>query len=160
MSTVTSTQNFNLIGTETFTADEMPASSMRQIQYNQFVSASNLNSGSTPPAAKAYAERLDGSQMLDLTALVRTFGAALNASGLKLQQIQLVNESSTVSVNVAAGSSNGYAFNGAAGDKTIPAGGKWAEFFNDALHDVDATHKVLQITGTTGQKYSLIMIFG
>ncbi|HEY4760951.1 MAG TPA: hypothetical protein VIH42_10265 [Thermoguttaceae bacterium] len=160
MSTITSAQSFDTTVTETFTAQEMPATSNRQIQYNQFNETVNLNAGSTPPATKVYAELLEGDQTLDFTSLARSFGADINATGLKLQQIQIYNTSDTATLVVAKGASNGYPFNGAAGNKTILPGARWSEFFNDGLADIDGTHKNIDITITEGEEYQIVLVFG
>ena len=160
MTTVNTTQNFDLTATETFTEAEMPALANRQFQYKEFSANKSLNAATTPAATKVYAEKLSGSQTLDLTALTRSIGAVVNATALRLQQIQISNLSTSATIVIAKGATNGYAFNGAAGDKAILPSGHYAEYFHDGLTDIDATHKTLDITGTTGQYYNVVMIFG
>jgi hypothetical protein len=61
-------------------------------------------------------------------------------------------------VVIAKGASNGYAFNGAAGDQTIPPGGSVQVFLNDGLVDIDGTHKTLDITAVG--EFQIILVFG
>ena len=160
MSTISATQRFALSVVETFSEEEMPATGNRSFSNDQFNLTQKLNATSTPPGAKTWAEELTGDQSPDFTALARAFGAAVDASGLKLQMLLVNNLSESATLVVAKGSSNGYAINGAAGDFTVPPGGSVQYFFNDALTDVDGTHKTIDCTITAGQSYQLQLVFG
>ena len=158
MSTISATLRFYLSFVEQFSAAEMPASSGRSISNDQFGQAFKLAAGSTPPAAKGWAGQLTGNQTLDFTALARTIGPTVNATGLKLQAILVNNLDDANPLVIAKGAVNGYAFNAAAGNKTIVAGGSYQEFFNDGLADVDATHKTFDITATGD--FQILLVFG
>ena len=124
-----------------------------------FVRSVKLNSASTPKGQDGYVEELTSSQNLDFTALVRTWAAALNATGLKLQHITLQNMSAANAITVVDSGANAYVINGEA-NLSIPAGGVFSLSWVDALSLVDATHKILQITATAGQKYRVTLVFG
>lgn len=166
MSTISATCRFFLTFLESFTAAEMPSSGNRAITNDQFNSTQKLSAATTPPAAKGWGDDLSGTQTLDLTALARTVGPTVDATGLKLQALLINNLSPTATLNVAKGAANGYAINGAAGDFTIPPGGSLQMFFNDGLADIDATHKTLDLTvtpagsGTEVEDFEAIFIFG
>jgi hypothetical protein len=158
MSTISGNQRFILQTTESFTAVELPELGEQKLTYDAFNKSVTLSPTTTPPATKSWAKKLTGSQTLDLTALTRTLGATVNATGLRLQSILVNNLSTTDNVVIAKGVSNGYAFNGAAGNKTIVAGGSFMEFFNDGLTDIDATHKTLDITAVGD--FQIILVCG
>ena len=123
------------------------------------VTNERLDAASTPPATKYYSEILTGTQNLDLTALSRSERDTLDASGLKLQTLRLINISTTNSVTLQDGASNAYQING--GDtEVLPPECRLMRTFSDSLADVDASNKNITVSATAGQTYRLTMIFG
>ena len=166
MSTISATQKFSLSVLETFTEAELPSAKNRGLLSDQFGSSIRLDAASAPAATKAWAAALDGSQTIDLTALARTVGAAVNATGLRLQMLLLNNLSGTATLLLDKGASNGYAINAAAEGLTLPPGGSVQLYFADGLVDVDATHKTLDATvtkagsGTEVEDFEIQLVFG
>jgi len=138
----------------------MPAIGNRSVTSNQFNFTKKLNASSTPPGSASWADALSGDQTLDFTALSRSIGEDVDATGLKLQMLLLNNLSASATLTLAKGASNGYAVNGAAGSLVCPPGGSVQYFFNDALEDVDATHKTLDLTITAGEEFEIQLVFG
>jgi hypothetical protein len=142
-----------------YTALESPGTGGATINRAAFNKSLTLGALSVPPAAAVYGEELTSSQTLDLTALVRSLEAVLDATGLKLQAILINNISLANSVVLADAGANTYLVN--AGEPlTIPADSVLALAFNDTLADVDTTHKVLTFTATSGQKYQVALVLG
>lgn len=160
MSTISATQRFSLSVAETFTEDEMPAAGSRTVINNQFNSTKKLNATSTPPGTKAWAAKFTGDQSIDLTALTRSVGPTVDASGLKLQMLLLNNLSESATLTIVEGAANGYAINGASGAYLLPPEAKIQSYFADALAEIDGTHKTLDITITAGQQYEIQLVFG
>ena len=158
--TISATQRFSLSAVETFTVDEMPAAGNRTVTNNQFNSTVRLNAGSAPAATKAWSGKLAGNQTLDLTALARTVGETVDATGLKLQMLLLNNLSESASLMIAEGASNGYAINGASGVYIVPPGAKLQTYYADSLADVAAGVKTLDITITAGEQFEVQLVFG
>jgi len=144
---------------ETFPAADLPAVGQLPLAYSGFAERWSLSATSAPPVSKVYAEEITSSKDLDFTALVRSIGGTINASGLKVQYVQINNLSTANTVAVADGDANAYQLQG--GESIlVQALGSVAMFFNDKLADVDATHKGLKITATAGQKYQILILFG
>ena len=165
MSTITATVRFFASFVEKFSEAEVPSSNNRSFTNDLFNSNMNISPTTTPPASKAWADELIGNQTLDLTALTRLVGPTVDATGLKLQAILINNLDASDPLIVAAGVTNGYdlscdagSSSSAAGEKTVAPGGNYLEFFNDALADVAADAKTLEITAPGD--FQIMLIFG
>jgi hypothetical protein len=158
MSSISATARFFISFLEQFTSAELPASNNRNVTNDLFAKSIKLNSATTPAATKGWAAKLAGNQTLDFTALTRTVGQTVNANGLKLQAILVHNLDAANPVVIAKGAANGYAFNGATGNETIPPAGSFQKYFAGGLTAIDATHKTLDITAVGD--YQIILIFG
>lgn len=148
--------------TETFAATDLPSIGALSLPYAAFSKRWALNAASTPPATKVYGEEVttDGAETLDFTALARSIGGTIDCSGLRLQALMLINESTTNTVTIKKGAANGYDFNATAQTILVQAECALMMTFNDDLVDVDGTHKEIDITATNGQKYFLLLLFG
>lgn len=166
MSTIEATLRNYLSFQEKFTAAEMPASRNRSITNDQFNQTKTLKASTTPAATKGWAGEKTGTQTLDLTALTRTVCPTVDASGLKLQAMQIVNLSTTATLSIAKGASNGYAINGASGNYVIPPSGSLLVYFAGGLGAVGPTAKTIDCTvtpagsGTEVQDFTVSLIFG
>jgi hypothetical protein len=158
MSAISAIIRFYTAFNEVFTAAEIPASSNRSVNNDQFNRTIKLSASSTPAATKGWAGVFTGNQTLDFSALARTVGPTVNATGLKLQAILVNNLDATNPMTIAKGAANGYAFNGAAGNKVITPNGSWQEYFAGGLAAIDGTHKTIDITATGD--FQVILIFG
>jgi hypothetical protein len=159
MSTIQATVNWTTTIAESFTAAELPAIGALTIVQKANNSVERLNAASTPPVTKAYSEVLTGTQTLDLTALVRSLGATLDCTGLRLQYIRLVNLSLTNYVEIEDGASNPYQL--FAGQKVrVLAKAPYQQGFVDGLADVAAGAKLLKFTATAAQTYHVELLFG
>ena len=157
MSTTKAAISVSLGVTIATTAAEDPASGGATKSYRGLDKRLACNATSTPPVTQAYVEYLSGNQTLDLTALVRTGLATLNATGLKLQAIEIVNLSTTNTVTVANGDTSAYALQGGQSIVVQPGGFALMQFY-DKLADVAAGVKNIKITAT--DTYLLGMVFG
>lgn len=166
MSAIAATLRFGLSVLETFTAAEMPASKNRTVTDDGFNTTVNLGAATTPPGTKGWAALLSGTQTIDATALTRTVGPAINATGLRLQALLVNNLSTTATVSLAKGSSNGLPFNGASGGLVVPPSGSALLYFADGLADVAAGAKTIDITvtpagsGTEVLNFQIQLVFG
>jgi hypothetical protein len=134
------------------------------VTQDDFNTSRTLNSTSTPLGSECYAKTIAGTGAAvtyDFTALVREFDT-LDATGLKLQHIQLNNiGSGTVTITERSDPpANQYDVNGAADDIVVPTGSEFSQFYNDTLADVAAGVKNLNINGTNGQNFQLKLVFG
>lgn len=148
---------FNL--TTQYSAVESPSTGQFDVPHSAFNKSVSFNPTSTPPGSAVYSEELTSSQTLDLTALARTLEDTMDLSGLKLQALLLNNLSTANTVVLADTGANTYVVNAGAAI-TVQPGASIALVLNDKLTDVDATHKVLTLTATAGQKFQLAMLFG
>lgn len=159
MSTIEATIVAQSTVLEIFSAVESPGTGEQVLSYDQFNTRHQLNAASTPAATKVYGEKLTGPQSLDFTALVRSIGGTIDASGLTLQVLRLVNLSATDDVDFDDGGANPYQVN--AGDPIrIPPGGEALLYYNDELTDVAAGAKDVDITAAAGEDFQLTLIFG
>jgi len=118
-----------------------------------------LDADSTPPAKQIYAELLTGTTTLDFTALVRSIGDTIDATGQKLQSISVENLSLTDVIDVEQGGANPYVINDA-DDVQVPIGGTVFMHFNDKLADVSPTVKDLLFTIAGGETANVLLLFG
>ena len=166
MSTISATQRFGLSVMEAFSEAELPAAKNRTLVDDQFGSSVKLDADTTPPATKAWSAKLTSTQTLDLTALTRSVGATVNATGLRLQMLLLNNLSATATLMIDKGASNGYPINGAAEGLVVPPSGLAQLYFADGLADVAAGAKTLDLTvtpagsGTEVEDFEIQLVFG
>lgn len=135
----------------------------RVVTHDQYDEAVTLNSGTTPPVTQIAAFLLTlsgGTVNIDLTALVGTNGATLDGTGLKIQIIRIKNLGANPMV-IKSGASNGHTgVIGATTGETIPVGGHMKKFTGDQGDDIDATHKILTVTGTGSQTAEVTIVLG
>jgi hypothetical protein len=98
-----------------------------------------------------------------LTAVTH-LGAAISCSGLKLQDLLIVNDAANA-LTIEAGASNGYLLFGTAGKVQVPAKvgavpGILHMQFADGTPDVGASTKTITFTGTGTNTFDLQMVFG
>ena len=160
MSTIVARQQFSLKVTETEDSTEQPLGTDRTRSYNSS-SRKKLSAGSDAdaPGSLALATRYTGSQNLDLTDFTGTLGAGQDATGLRVNGILLVNNSTTNDVTITGGVANEYELNGG-NDKVVKPGCSYQEFFNDKLDEVAAGVKAISIAATAGQTFDLILVIG
>jgi hypothetical protein len=142
---------------ETKSAADLPAAGDRSMTYDQFNVRKTLNTASTPAGTQFLAKQYASGQTLDFTALVNDLGETIDATGLKLQAMLLVNPSSSANVDWADGASDAYSINNAEGLR-IPPGGSVELYFHGQLADVAAGVKDVDITATDA--FQLILVFG
>lgn len=120
-----------------------------------------LNASSSVPVTKyaAVAKALSaGAATIDLSALTDDSGTAIG-TGLKVQSVILYNPSANV-ITIGIGASNGYPLFGASALLPIEPGARLIKYFNDALIDIDGTHKNLDLAGTLAQTLNVGFTFG
>lgn len=151
---------------ENISATLAPAAGTQVLQHKAFSQSVTLNDSSTPPGTKVISQTpalVAGTKVIDLTAALH-LGAAVDLSGLKLQDLLLINENANA-VTIEADASNGYLLFGTAGKVTVPpkvgnVPGILHMQFADGTPDVDGTHKNIKLTGTGTQQFKLQMVFG
>ena len=139
----------------------VPAASNPIITHSAWGTSVSLSASSTPAVSKGafFSQALTaGAATIDLTALVGTNGIAVDLSGLKVQQLVIINGTvtnnaiaagSNSAVTVEVGGSNPYdLFGSASGLVVIEAGAGIFHMHNETLEDVDATHCEIDLTGT------------
>lgn len=124
-----------------------------------------LNSGSTPDAEYAFSGHtaMTGSAVtLDfLDGLVDTEGNTITlAAGKKVRAIIFKNPSSTNTVTITGGASNGLLLWGASGSVILDAGSVVASYLVSNGVTIDATHCNVDATGTNGQYLDWVAVIG
>lgn len=123
-----------------------------------------IHATSTPAATKvaAFTKALTaGAATIDLTTLVGTNGAAVNATGLKLQAAKFINPSTNANaITIEAGASTGYDIFGASGLVVLAPGQEILFFGNEATVEVSASLKDIDISGTGTQALTCVLVFG
>jgi len=158
--TINVSVNAGVTVNEQYDATSSPGTGQVTLSFNEFNQNETLNSSSTPPATKFIAEKYTGTQNLDFTALARTaLGDTVDASGLKLQLLLLVNLSTTDDVTISDAAANPYSINGT-DDVVVPVGGYLLMQFNDQLDDVAAGALGMDITPGAGESFQLVLVFG
>lgn len=155
--------------TETLSTEGAATPTLTIAQYNTQIA---LSAGTTVPATKSsvFTPQLSGGALtIDLTSLTDPGGAALNATGLKLQYLKFNNgvttdgvlaKGSNATVTLTNGATNGYDLFGGSNSLTIVAGG-WVElYFNDLLDDVGSTDKDIDLSGAGTDAFECVMVFG
>ena len=100
-----------------------------------------------------------GTATLDLTALVTAGLSNTNMTGLKIVAMKVQAASTNTNpVSIKAGVTNGYTPIGA-GIPLQTAGDEVLTKYLSAIY-VDATHKILTITGTGTEAVNMILVFG
>jgi hypothetical protein len=126
--------------------------------------AQTLTSSTTPPVTKFASEAITlgaGATTVDFTALTDVEGNAVDATGLKLQILRLKTPATnTAVVNVAPGASNAYLIFGSGNDIDVGIKGHLLYYIPEALADVSATVKTIDVSGTSGEKIDLEFVFG
>ena len=115
----------------------------------------------TPPVSLliVYAATIvGGGYDIDLTAAQGTQGT-VDATGLRVQLIAVDATGLLGDFTLDAGPANGYEVNGS-GELHFTPGGLLLKFLNDAYQDVDATHRMLRVSGTDGDVPMLGILLG
>lgn len=126
-----------------------------------------LKDDSVPPISKAVVSEITltaGAVTIDFTALTGANGAAVDATGLKLQYIAIINKAANAALSIVAGATNGYSLGHASARYDLPghaSNTSWIQQkFNDDLADVAAGAKTLDVTGTGTQSFYIALLFG
>lgn len=121
-----------------------------------------INASTTIPATKFSMftkSMVTGAATIDLTSLVGTNGAAVNATGLKLQVAKFINSSANA-IQIEPGASNGYNIFGASSLFVLAPGQEVLFFGNEATPDVGSGAKTIDISGTGTQSLKCFLVFG
>ena len=122
--------------------------------------------GTTVPITDSWSDRrtMGGTaETLDLTALVHVVLGSIDLSGLKVQAIKVAAAAANnaAGLNFTNGAANPYDIFGAAGDAvTVLPGMAVLVYAPDKLEDVDATHKTIDVAGTAGDVYEIVILAG
>ena len=139
---------------------------------NNSIAASQLSetvvlNGSSSPAATLQAQFSQalstGTATLDLTSLPGlTSQETVNGTGLKVQQIKLMNPSTNANkITAAQGASNAYRLDGATNWSIPLAPGQSVLLYLDGAADVvGSSHKTIDLAGTGAQALNVAVVFG
>lgn len=127
-----------------------------------------VSDGTAPAVTLVWSDdiTLSSGHTIDLRALTDRKGpdgVAVNKDfdGLKIQLVKIValaaNDADLV---FKKGGTNGYNLFGGTTWFAVPPGGSYLAYFNDKLADVSATVKTIDITGTDGDKFKIILVAG
>lgn len=145
-------------------ADAYLSSSKKTIDHNGLDTSLTLNAGSSVPATKvaSFEKAMSGGAgTIDFRALVGTNGGAVDGNGLKVQVIKLRNKSTNANaITIVPGASNGLNLFGAAFSITLSPGQEITAYLKDQGTDIDATHKTIDISGTSAQVLEVIVVMG
>lgn len=138
----------------------------RAVVHDQFNFATTLTGSTTPPVTKVASFRAtmtDGAVSIDLTSLTATHAAALDLTGLKVHGI-LAKAVATngATLTLAAHDTNGYELNSEASWLISLHPGATFLYVSagDTGEDVDATHKVIAVAGTTTDAVDITILAG
>jgi hypothetical protein len=159
---VTVAYSLQLTVNETLTA--APDAASQVIVHKDYNKAGYLTSLTTPPVTKVssfLAALTAGAKTIDLRTLTAAGGVALDGNGLKVQCVKINNPSTnTGALTVVPGASNGYNLFGAT-SKLVLNPGEYIEWVGyDALPDIDATHKTIDLTGTGTESSEWVIVLG
>lgn len=163
MSTFDATLNLVVNVVESLDASETPGQTGQKVRHAGLSrKLAGLDAASTPPVAKqtVYAENLAAaSKVIDLTACQKTGGSTQSLSGLKAVAIIFENQGAA-SMTLGPDTTNGFEPFGAGVSLTIQPGGELLFYYHATGAPIDATHKGLKITGTSGQGFKLQLLAG
>lgn len=129
-----------------------------------------LNASSSPPATKVFSGVVTiasgGIVNLDLTALPDPVRGTIDFTGLRVQVIMLSAFSANVDTVTlkTKDTTTGYNLfgvnNTGSEEETLSLGQGLLKWLNDKPEDVDATHKDISFTGSTGNSVNVLLVAG
>ena len=141
-----------------------PTTNNKEVVHNGLNTTATLGAATTPPAAKVAGFLLDlvaGAATIDLRALSATNGTILDGNGLKVQAVKFRNKSTNANdITLAVGAANGYELLGAGWTLTLKPGDEALFYKKDTGPDIDATHKIIDVTGTGAQVLECLLVLG
>lgn len=140
-----------------------------RITHNQFNKSISLTGTTSVPVSKVASFRKalsGGSATIDLTSLTQANGAALDATGLKLQALLAVAVSgNTSAVTLEKGATNGYELMGGSWSIRVFPGEPGLPGFalihtGEDAPDIGPTAKTIDLSGTGSESVDISMVFG
>jgi hypothetical protein len=134
----------------------------RVVTHDQYNESGALNGATTPPAttqASFLLALVAGAKSVDLRALDGTNDGVIDGNGLRVQIVRVKNLGAN-DMTVKSGASNGHTGLFGTAGLTIPPGGVAMLYTNDGAIDIDATHKVWDVTGTGAQTSEWTVVLG
>lgn len=124
-----------------------------------------LTASTTVPVTKVHSADhalTAGAETLDLTALGHLLSSTEDFTGLKVQFILIVaTAGNAAALKFEPGAATAYnIFGSATGEISVPPGGIEMFFGNDALPDVAAGAKHIDVSGTGTDSYDIIIVAG
>jgi len=151
----------NLTVIETLTGDALQSSGANVV-HDAFNKGATIDASSAVPATKVYAAEIalsGGAYTIDLSSLA-TLQETLDATGLKVQAIKLINKAGNAVMTFSEGAANGYALLGASWTLDLLAGQEAQFYLNEAAPDVAAGDKTIDVAGTGTESFQVILVLG
>lgn len=152
--------SYNFGGTVRETlANGVAAADNAVVSLSGYNEADTLNASTTPPVTKAalfLGTLTAGALTIDMSALTGANGA-VDLTGLRIQFLRIKNLGAN-SMTFSEGASNGLAL--ATGTITVPAGGIYQAFLNDASPDIASGDRTIDVTGTGAQTFEITIVAG
>lgn len=159
---IVSNFTFQIVITSVETLQDVPAAVGQTVNNDDFnIGPLRLNATSSPPVSRSSQKthEMTGSAVeLDLTDLPGTQDP-IDGTGLKVNVFAIHNRGDN-DITVAAGVSNGYELFGSGKSVVVKAGSFLAWLFDDNLAAVDATHKIISLTGTAADECDVTIGLG
>ena len=156
--------SLSLIVAEQLTANVALAAAAQAVITHTLQASGTLTSSTTVPVTKVSAQEIAliaGAKTLDLTALLGANGAAVDATGLKLQLLYIKNKDANAnSMAFTFGASNGWVGLGSGWKFTLAPKNECLFKLDDASTDVASNAKNIDVTGTVTQAFQYIAVFG
>ena len=112
--------------------------------------AATMTSGTAVPGTKASSFETtlsSGAATIDLTSLAGVAGQTVNLTGLKVQAIAILADSTnTAGLAIVGGATNGIDLFGSSGKVVIPPGGWFQMFFKEGAPDVASGDRTLDLS--------------
>lgn len=129
--------------------------------------SATLKDGTSPPVSVVVVSEFTlsgGAVTIDFTSLTGFNGAAIDATGLKLQYLAFINKAGNGNLSIVPGATNGYDIPNASSRWDLlghASNTSWIDQkFNDDLVDVGSSDKTLDVNGTGTESFFVVLLFG
>lgn len=161
--TVSATLTDFLTVTETLGTVPLVNPNNASIVHDQLNVSATYNGTTTVAVSVVVAETyalVGGVKTIDLTTLTGSNGAAVDATGLKVKIIKILNPTGNAAITIKAGATNPYLLFGASWSLVLQALQSVTAYLDNAAPAVGPTSKTIDMSGTGTQLLKIIFVFG